>query len=402
MQSLVAALLLAAMLVFTYTVAIGILNGTDVVDFDRKTLLSHVHAGTLGWITMGIFAASLWLFGADRVSPAMRKAAQVLAILAVIALPAFAFTFALTYGTARPILGTFALIAIAGFTVWALIRLRDVQLSVPHLAFLAALVTSVMGGVLGVLLATEIARGWNVGPDGIDGAHPGTMVIGFLTPVGMGLIEWGLRRGNLERLTRLGIIQVAFPFVGALLLMTGLLLDITALPPLGTVGNLVGIAIMVWRLWKPFREVSWLTPSMGRYAAASAIALIASTLFVNYLAARYEGDFDLVPTNQLLAMDHMMFIGVLTNAIFVLLFALSGAGARFPRVDQVVFVGINVGLIGFAISLLAEATPLMRAATPIMGLSILLGLAMNAVALLDRRPSEDLPSSIEPMGAGGS
>ena len=51
-------LLQVAMAVFVWTVGIGILNGTDVVDFDRKVLLSHVHAGTLGWITTSVFAAS--------------------------------------------------------------------------------------------------------------------------------------------------------------------------------------------------------------------------------------------------------------------------------------------------------------------------------------------------------
>ena len=47
-------LLQVAMVVFVWTIGIGILNGTDVVDFDRKVLLSHVHAGTLGWITTSV------------------------------------------------------------------------------------------------------------------------------------------------------------------------------------------------------------------------------------------------------------------------------------------------------------------------------------------------------------
>ena len=36
-----------ALAVFIFTVVIGILNGMDVVDFDRKVLLAHVHGGTL-------------------------------------------------------------------------------------------------------------------------------------------------------------------------------------------------------------------------------------------------------------------------------------------------------------------------------------------------------------------
>ena len=64
LRSEVRLLLQVAMVVFVWTVGIGILNGLDVVDFDRKVVLSHVHAGTLGWITTSVFAASLWLFGA--------------------------------------------------------------------------------------------------------------------------------------------------------------------------------------------------------------------------------------------------------------------------------------------------------------------------------------------------
>src|ERR671925_395446 len=59
-------LLQAAMAIFVFTVIVGILNGADLVEFDRKTLLTHVHTGTLGWITTSVFAAVLWLFGGTR------------------------------------------------------------------------------------------------------------------------------------------------------------------------------------------------------------------------------------------------------------------------------------------------------------------------------------------------
>ncbi|MFQ5923132.1 MAG: hypothetical protein ACE5M4_09835 [Anaerolineales bacterium] len=55
-------LLQAAMVIFLVNVLVGMLNGLDLVEFDRKALLTHVHAGTLGWITLGFLAACLWLF----------------------------------------------------------------------------------------------------------------------------------------------------------------------------------------------------------------------------------------------------------------------------------------------------------------------------------------------------
>lgn len=57
-------LLFAAMAIFVLTVVMGILNGTDLVDLPHGASLAHVHSGTLGWITLSIFAAAAWIFGA--------------------------------------------------------------------------------------------------------------------------------------------------------------------------------------------------------------------------------------------------------------------------------------------------------------------------------------------------
>ena len=35
----------AAMVIFVFTVVVGILNGIDVIDFDRKTILTHERWG---------------------------------------------------------------------------------------------------------------------------------------------------------------------------------------------------------------------------------------------------------------------------------------------------------------------------------------------------------------------
>lgn len=394
LQGEVKLLLQVAMGVFVWTVGIGILNGTDIVDFDRKVLLSHVHAGTLGWITTSVFAASLWLFGRGADDGEVRVA-RALTWLSVIVLPIFALTFAFTYGDARAILGTLALVAIVGVFAWLVARARRVVITTVHLGFLAAVATSVVGGVIGVLLATEIATGRNVLTDGGSDAHPATMVVGFLIPVGMALAEWGLRGTGSGPAGRLGTAQVAFPFVGGLLLMIGLLLDIDALPPLATLIELAGVAIFFKRLWQPLRTVDWSARAPGRYAAASAVAIIVNILFLNYLAGANEGDFDLVANHQLLALDHTMFIGVLTNAIFAMLLIATANRSRWPRLDDVVFVGMNVALVAFVVSLLAETTWLMRLATPVLGLCILAGLLDRTLVLLaGSEPAQPLDTAI--------
>ena len=382
-------LLQVAMVVFVWTVGIGILNGTDLVDFDRKVVLSHVHAGTLGWITTSVFAASLWLFGRTA-SEGEARIGRGLALYSAVVLPVFALTFAFTYEEPRAALGTLALAAIIGVFLWVATRSRRIELTTVHLGFLAAVATSVVGGIIGVLLATEIATGENVLTDGGSDAHPATMVVGFLIPVGMALAEWGLRGNDLERAGRLGTAQIAFPFIGGVVLMLGLLLDIDALPPLSTLIELVGVVIFFKRMWGPLRAVAWGSRTPGRYAAVSALAIIANIVFLNYLAGANGGDFDKVGIHQILALDHMMFVGVLTNAIFAMLLVATGSRSQWPQLDTIVFAVMNVALLGFVISLLAEATWLMRIATPLLGAAILVGLLDRTLALrAAEHPSTD-------------
>lgn len=373
-------LLRVAMTVFVWTVGIGILNGTDLVDFDRKVVLSHVHAGTLGWITTSVIAASLWLFGTGAGPSEARRGRQI-TWATVVVLPVFALTFAFTYEEPRALIGTAALLVIVAAFAWVVARGRRIELTVVHLGFLAAVATSVVGAVLGVLLATKIATGWDVLPDGGSDAHPATMVVGFLIPVGMALAEWGLRGRDLPRADRLGTLQMVFPFVGGLVLMVGLLFEIDPLPPLATLIELAGVVIFVKRLWSPFRAVAWGTSGPGRYAAASAVAILVNILFLNYLAGANEGDFDRVGTHQILALDHLMFVGVITNAVFALLLVASTGRTRWGRADDVVFVAMNLGLLGFVVSLLGESIGLRQVATPVLGAAILLGLAERARAL---------------------
>ncbi len=368
-------LLQAAMVVFTWTVVIGILNGTDLTDFGRKAVLSHVHAGTLGWITMCVFAAALWLFGVSA-SPAQVRTARILTVAAVITLPALALTFAVTFGNARTIMGSFALATIVGYFVWVLLRLRNMELSATHLGFLAAIATSVTGGAIGVLLAAKIATGRDVIPSGGADAHPGTMVVGFLIPVGMALAEWGLGWPTLKRTGRLGTLQIALPFIGGLLLMISLLFDLEPLIMIAAFMEFGGVIIYIVRNLPVARRVSWRTGSPARFAVASSIAIVVNILFINYLAGRYAGDFDRVPARQMLALDHTMFIGVMTNAIFGLLLGTTQKDHEGRWADQAIFFGMNLGLVGFVVSLMGDVVWLERIATLLIGSSILLGLSV--------------------------
>jgi hypothetical protein len=376
-------MLLAAMVIFTYTISIGILNGTDVVDFDRRRILGHVHGGTLGWLTLCVFAASFWLFGEGRpLSDNQRKSARYLAYAGIAAFPCYVAAFSLTYGNWRPFFGVISTLVIAGFFAWVLVRARGAELGVPHWGFLAALGTSIVGGVLGILLGWKISHGASWIPSNTDGAHPATMVVGFLVPVGLAMSEWAFTFPKPPKATRLGIIQMAFPFAGGLILMTSILWDITPLAPLAILLQIIGFGIFIKRMWPQMRGVDLMQPSPGRHAIMSALSLLFVIGLAQYLVIKYEGDFDLAPDHMLLALDHSQFIGLMTNSIFAMLMAAT-IGRRGNRIDQVVFLAVNIGLIGFVAGLLFDVTVLKRIFTPIMGTGLFLGLAVYALRLLE-------------------
>src|SRR5256884_9596303 len=74
----------AGLLVFTITVAIGILNGFHFITLPRQGLLTHLHAGTLGWITLGGIAMCLWLFGGEIGTPGTSLGVQTLTLVGAI------------------------------------------------------------------------------------------------------------------------------------------------------------------------------------------------------------------------------------------------------------------------------------------------------------------------------
>lgn len=114
----------------------------------------------------------------------------------------------------------------------------------------------------------------------------------------------------------------------------------------------------------------------------AAVGLLFVIGLAQYLVIKYDGDFDNVPERLLLGLDHSQFIGLMTNSIFAMLMAAT-IGRRGNRLDQVVFIAVNVGLVGFVAGLLFDVTLLKRIFTPIMGLGLYLGLAVYALRLLE-------------------
>lgn len=367
-------LLFAAMAIFVFTVVIGILNGTDLVDFGHGTILAHVHSGTLGWITLSIFAATAWIFGAERL-PRLLRDGSIAAVVAYV----LAFWANLT--DLRPVTGTLMLAAMVWFAAWTFGVRRGQTLTVPKLSMLLSQVNLVIGGVLGVILGLMLSGVIDYS-DGMSGAHPAMMVVGYLILAGVAIDEQLIGGAGAEGMTRGGRVQAWLFFLAGIFLAVGILFEVMPLLGLNLLFEVIGVGIVLARHRSRLSSIGWREPSPARFGAASIVFLVPALVILGYVIVRYSENIEATPIRLLLALDHATFIGILTNAIFGLVF-LTAAARRdvWSWADQLVFWGVNAGVAGFVVGLLADAAAIKRLATPIMGAAILLGLLTVAMRL---------------------
>lgn len=369
-------LLISAMIVFLITVAIGLLNGQRVVQLSSDVLLTHVHAGTIGWITLSVFAISIWVFGTGA-SQGSHQYIRWSSIIAAISVPLYVLAFLSGNFIARAVFGVPVLLVMIAFLGWVVARTGKIRLGVAQLAILASLLTLVLGGLLGVLLQFQFASASAFLPAGAFGAHPATMVAGYLVLMGMALSELSLMPDT-GKVSRLGIAQVILLFLAGLAIGIGILLNLTPLYGLNTLLALIGVLIFIIRFAPKIIRVNWLGHNSSRFFAISALFVVVNIALTVYLTASLiSGAFpaDAIPSGLLIALDHSIFIGVMTNAIFGLINDATQERRTFwPWAEDVLFWGMNIGVTGFIIAQLSGILVLERIFTPIMGLSILLGL----------------------------
>ena len=380
--SQVRGLFFVAMGVFLVTIAIGIVNGLDLDTFDRNQLLTHVHSGTLGWITLSLVAASTWFAGGID-----RRLAWALAVI----IPIYVAGFYLAIPWLRAVVGGALLIVILWLVVWAWGMYMG-RRSLPALAIALGLTTFTYGAIIGVLRQLQLAGGPSVFPETADvvGAHASAMVFSYLILVSMGLLEWRVRRTT--GLPRGGLVQLGALFAGGLVLsFTLLFLSGDALQAAGGIDllvNIVAVLFFVFRVMPEALRTSWMAGAARHFAASAVYVVIAMAIFL-YVVFKFISDPALAqdPTpivGILTASDHAAFIGVVTNLVLGLLAVLTADRAdRWPWASQIAFWGTNLGLAVFLVGLVAESSIVKEIGAPVMGVSLLVGLAALAMRLRD-------------------
>jgi hypothetical protein len=365
----------AAMVIFVITVVIGILNGTDVWDPPRNTLLTHVHAGTLGWVTLGVFAGAIWMFGGEgKADPGALPAFSIVAL----SLYVFAFwspdIFNTTTSIQRPIGGGLAFIAMAWMLIWALRAKRGQTWDVAEFGMALSLGFLVFGAVLGVLLGLQLADVEVVDPANagrLGESHPGAMVAGYVVLAGLALIEWMMPGREVPKLgeSKSGVVQMLLLFVAGILLVVGFLLDQEAVYSLGVPLQILGAIVLVVRFRKYLGPAQWGGPVINRYVRTPVIGLLIVVALIAYLISQFMAGAEFEEIAPIaITFDHVNFLMVVTNLLFGMMVVASTVSETSARV---IFWGLNLGTVGFAIGIISEVQVLKRIFTPLLGVAIL-------------------------------
>ncbi len=371
-------LFLVAMAVFVANILIGILNGADAVEFDRNQILTHVHAGTVGWLSLTIIASAFLLFGV-----ADRRLAVALGVLVPVYVLAF-YTGNLGF---RAISGTLLLIAIVWLIVWMWQQFLRGERTLPRLAVILGLTSFAYGAVMGVVLQLQGALGVAIlSGDGV-GAHASAMTFGYLVLVAMGLLEWRLL--GTTGLPRSGLVQVLALFVGGLVISIGLLVNAAqAAGGIYLLLQLIAVVLFVVRIWPTSLRVAWLSgEDLRRHLGIASIWIVLALVLFMYIVASVvtaadPSDPAALPVNVLIASDHAVYIGVITNIVLGLIAAMVLSSAdRRGWIGQLLFWGINAGLVVFVAGLLVDSAELKRIGAPVMGVALLVSLAVLAMRM---------------------
>jgi hypothetical protein len=377
-----------ALLLFVVTIVIGILNGLDIWEPPHNVLLTHVHAGTLGWITLAFIGAVMLMFsdGADaRAQRTARNLAATVAFTTVI----YVFAFYLGTGIFRPIAGTLELIAIVWALIWVSGRFRQTATTTARLAALLAVISLTIGAVLGVLLGLLIARGSLPGlsaetASAIAGAHPPAMLIGYLILAGVAVTHWVLGGGQ----GVLGKLVAWLLFVAGIIANVSLIFDIEALVQVFSLLEVVAIILYIVHMWPQVGPGRWAGEGTSNFARMAVVFLVVGIGLLVYVVQLFiSGQLDPEtgegPVGVLLAFDHSMFVGVMTNALFASIGVL--VGTRIA--SRLVIWSVNIGLTVFLVGLTIDNSILKRIGAPLMGVALLYGIYVFFMEMRPRGPA---------------
>ena len=383
-------LFIGSALLFLINIYFGFDNAVTAGVIPRSQVLIHLHAGSIGWITLSLIGVAIWIFTGEReVSETYASRIRILVYAAVVIFAGYIVSFGIAFSQGggffvlMPIFGTAAMLMIWVAAIYALSQLRNQPVvTTVHLLVAGGLLVAAVGATMGVLLGLELAIGRFLSITPAEervGIHAGMMDT-YIILVAAGIVEWFIQKDPDKRWTWPGLLQALFFTVAALLvpvaLLTGLLEQL--LPIFGLL-LLLGLVIFLVRTgWRALAR-NPLRGGVKSWIFFGAFWLVVFLGFFFYAIFGVQGDFAALPPWFGALFQHSAFVGMMTNLL------LGVYAARTQDVEDVLSWGepaakwlINIGLlVFFALKITTDS----RLGAIVMGIGVLLGVVTMILRL---------------------
>ena len=385
----------ASALIFLVTITLGFLNVFTAGGLPRWQLLVHLHSATLGWMTLSVFGATVWLFTGQRaVSNAYVSRVQWLARVMVLAFVGLIASFGIAFsegGDAFYLLAVFAPLAAVTIWVTAVFFLHQLthlsEVTTAHLLTAAGFLVLALAVVFGNVMALGRA-GILSSPDFAGSAHV-FGIMGYQVLVTTGIIEWLVVR---ERggWTRTGALQVGLGVLLGIWVPLLVLLSVAGLPegplPMLLLLGILVLSVLFGLIFLGRAGVKALRTDPFT-AGVEAWILFATLWFVVGVLSfplRFAlGD----PAWWMVANAHVTMVGIVTNMIFGVMAARTQfVRAGYAWVQPAAMWLTNVGIVVFVGLFIATGS---AHGALVMGTGVLLGVGWALYSLRETSTETD-------------
>jgi len=289
----------------------------------RWQLLIHLHAGSIGWITLSLIGIGLWMFTGERDVPdSYVSFVRALVWVAIIGfggyIVAFGLGFKFGWFFLLPIFGSVAMLTIWVAAIFITAQLgKQPVVTTAHILIAGGLLVAAVGALMGVLLGMEHALNSQFLPIEGDrvGLHAGMMDT-YLMIVASGVVEWIIQKDPTQRYRWHGLAQGIAWTISALVVPVAFLTNtLNILLPVFALLLLVGLIIYMVRMGWRVVGVGPMGQGARPWIFFGGLWLVVYALLFIYAAVAFGAAPESIPAWFFATFAHVGFVGTMTNLL---------------------------------------------------------------------------------------